>query len=656
VNRLVPPVVLVVVVWTCAVAYARQDIPPGHWAYDAVQSLIRQGILKGYPDGSFRGAVPATRYEFAIALRDALSQMRQQVSNLRDEWRTRLLLPTPLVIPSPPPTDFPAEDRLKLSRLPDNVEERLLRLEEQMRTLNQLLEEFGRDLQAIGEDVRRLRREMSEAQGQVRSLEEQLRQRVRVSGTVDLIGRGAHGTDRKGVVDQNGFASEGGLLNNADVTHEMSLRLSADVASSVRAEVAFVAGNYLTYLGSASQFANVRQRAPGATDFLLWKAQMQAPVTLFGRQGSLSLGRIENRMTPITLWRPDVDVYTLLPRYDSGYYSMDGLKFRIDTDLVSVMLYAAKHGAVSTNLLPDFMRVAAGNDAVNLFQPGNPLRQRPNRIPFGIVHARQSAGASASFRIGRAVEIGAQFLSIDAGRDLSTTFGTVNQVNVWGWQAEYSPTDRWQIAALYSQSDLVHRGDVRLNRDNWAFLVRVQYQQDETFLLWLGYRDFRPYFAPPGYWGRIGYWHNPTDLRGVDLGLRTRLGSVAVDARGGFYTGTGKASPPAGFGTDDQVWHLVVNTQWQARPRWWFGLAYEGVMWNLKDTRRFNPVAGLSAPGKPREHYAAFGVWYDLSKDTVLRALYQAIFYDAAGVASYSLLGSDKERGGVAVIQLSTAW
>jgi hypothetical protein len=656
-NRLVPPVVLLVAMWACAVALAQQDVPPGHWAYDAVQSLIREGILRGYPDGSFRGQKPVTRYEFAVALRDALQEARSRVNGLRDEWRQRVLTPPPTVFTPPPPVfDALSAEREKLKRIPEDTAERLQKLEDQTRILEQLLQEFGRDLQTLGEDVRLLRAEISDAQTQVRSLEQQLSRRVRVSGTVDLIGRGAHGIDHRGAVDQNGYAFSGGLLNNAEVTHELNLRLSAEIAPSVRADAALVAGNYLTYLRSASQFANVRQRASGATDFLLWKAQLQVPITLFGRQGNLLLGRLENRMTPLTLWRPDVDVYTLLPRYDSGYYSMDGLKFQVDTDLVSVMLYAAKHDSVNTNLLSDFMHVSAGNDAINLFQPGNPLRQRPNRIPYGIVHARHSAGASATLRVGKAVVVGAQFVAIDAGRDIPSVFGTVNGVNVWGWQAEYTPSDLWQFAAVYSQSDLVHHGDTRLNRDNWAFSARVQYNPHETTSLWLGYRDFRPYFAPPGYWGRIGYWHNPTDLRGIDVGYRARIGSVAVDARTGFYSGTGKAIPPAGFGTDDQVVHLVLNTQWQARPRWRIGLSYEGAFWNLKDARRFNPGAGLSAPGKPKEHYATLSLWYDLSKDTVLRALYQSVFYDAAGVTSYSLLGSNKEHGGVAVIQLSTAF
>ncbi|GBC95935.1 S-layer protein SlpA [bacterium HR16] len=656
-NRLVPPVALTIVLGIVVTASAQQDVPPGHWAYEAVQTLIRQGILKGYPDGSFRGTKPVTRYEFATALRDALQEVGSRVNNLRDELRQRILLPPPPTIAPPPPViDFFPDLRKNLAELPADTGERLQRLEEQVRTLNRLLEEFERDLQTLGEDVRRLRSEISGADSQIRSLEQQLRQRVRVNGTLDLIGRGAHGIDSKGAVDQNGYAFRGGLLNNVHATQELNLQVRADISPAVRVEAVLVVGNALTYFGSASQFAPGVSRAPGATDFLLWKADVRFPVSLFGRQGSVSVGRIENRVTPLTLWRPDVDVYTLLPRYDSGYYSMDGLKFQMDTDLVSLMLYAARHNAVNTNLLSDFMRVSAGNDAVNLFQPGNPLRQRPNRIPYGIVHARHSAGASATARLGRTISVGAQFLVIDAGQDLPTVFGTVNQVNVWGWQVNFEPSERWNISAVYSQSDLLHHGDNRLNKDNWAFLTRVQYSAGETAQVWAGYRDFRPYFAPPGYWGRIGYWHNPTDLRGVDVGLRTRLGSVALDARGGFYTGTGKAAPPAGFGTDDEVYHLALNAYWQALPRWGFSLTYEGALWNLRDSQRFNPGAGLSPAGKPTEHYATFGVRYDLSKDTILRALYQAIFYDARGVTSYSLLGSDKERGGVAVVQLSTAF
>ena len=41
------------------------DVPQGHWSYDAVGLLASRGIVSGYPDGAFKGAQPATRYEMA---------------------------------------------------------------------------------------------------------------------------------------------------------------------------------------------------------------------------------------------------------------------------------------------------------------------------------------------------------------------------------------------------------------------------------------------------------------------------------------------------------------------------------------------------------------------------------------------------------------
>jgi len=45
-----------------------ETVPFDHWAYDAVQTLVDEGIIIGYPDGTFRGDRVMTRYEFAMAI------------------------------------------------------------------------------------------------------------------------------------------------------------------------------------------------------------------------------------------------------------------------------------------------------------------------------------------------------------------------------------------------------------------------------------------------------------------------------------------------------------------------------------------------------------------------------------------------------------
>ena len=53
-----------------------KDVPITHWAYDAVRELARLGIIEGYPDGTFKGKQPMTRYEFAIAVYRLLEAIR----------------------------------------------------------------------------------------------------------------------------------------------------------------------------------------------------------------------------------------------------------------------------------------------------------------------------------------------------------------------------------------------------------------------------------------------------------------------------------------------------------------------------------------------------------------------------------------------------
>jgi opacity protein-like surface antigen len=49
------------------------DVPLNHWSYDAIGQLAARGVLSGYPDGTYKGRQPTTRYEMASALARALA-------------------------------------------------------------------------------------------------------------------------------------------------------------------------------------------------------------------------------------------------------------------------------------------------------------------------------------------------------------------------------------------------------------------------------------------------------------------------------------------------------------------------------------------------------------------------------------------------------
>ncbi|MCZ8523439.1 MULTISPECIES: glycosyl hydrolase family 18 protein [Paenibacillus] len=47
---------------------AFQDVTPSRWSYEAIRTLAREGIVSGYPDGTFRAGLPTTRAQMAVLL------------------------------------------------------------------------------------------------------------------------------------------------------------------------------------------------------------------------------------------------------------------------------------------------------------------------------------------------------------------------------------------------------------------------------------------------------------------------------------------------------------------------------------------------------------------------------------------------------------
>ena len=58
------------------------DVPDNHWAFEALQRLKKDGLLVGYPDGLFRGNRPASRYELAVAIHAAYTNLKSVTDGL----------------------------------------------------------------------------------------------------------------------------------------------------------------------------------------------------------------------------------------------------------------------------------------------------------------------------------------------------------------------------------------------------------------------------------------------------------------------------------------------------------------------------------------------------------------------------------------------
>ncbi|WP_197049780.1 S-layer homology domain-containing protein, partial [Veillonella montpellierensis] len=66
------------------------DIEKNHWAYEAVTKLLQQGVLEGYPDGTFKGDRMMTRYEFAMLVYKAMQRGMNVNERLIQEFEPEL--------------------------------------------------------------------------------------------------------------------------------------------------------------------------------------------------------------------------------------------------------------------------------------------------------------------------------------------------------------------------------------------------------------------------------------------------------------------------------------------------------------------------------------------------------------------------------------
>jgi len=66
------------------------DVPANHWAYETIKAMAAQGLIEGYPDGTFGGDRTMTRYEFAQIIYRVLQKGIAVDSKLVSEFKPEL--------------------------------------------------------------------------------------------------------------------------------------------------------------------------------------------------------------------------------------------------------------------------------------------------------------------------------------------------------------------------------------------------------------------------------------------------------------------------------------------------------------------------------------------------------------------------------------
>lgn len=101
-KRYMPIALVAILVLALAVPVAAgpfADVPENHWAYEAVKQLAAYGLVEGFPDGTFKGAEPMTRYQMAMVIARLLVSLDGQIKAAMEAARAGV---TPAPAPAAP--------------------------------------------------------------------------------------------------------------------------------------------------------------------------------------------------------------------------------------------------------------------------------------------------------------------------------------------------------------------------------------------------------------------------------------------------------------------------------------------------------------------------------------------------------------------------
>ncbi len=664
------------------------DVPTDHWAYQSVDTLQKAGIVIGYPDGTYGGRRPMTRYEFAVAIARLLAQMNK------------------------PNTPFD----------PSSLEAQIAGNKAAIDALTALVNGFQAELTRLGVDVAAadarldaLEARLSRDEGILGAVKNE-QDRLRITGDFNVIAEG-DGSRRRGAdgnylpfLDQNGIyqgakGSQNRLLGSSDVYEDILLHLRGKLTDTATANVDLDFGNYLSQVGNTAAFGGNGYSAGSLTPSALrpgsltagnqyanvYKAYLDAAVKLGPLGGAeLLVGRFGNQYTKYTLKQVDADIYTNLTQTDSGDIIGDGAGINLKIGPAHVNAFAVKMSA--DQFSEPYGGSAATGTVGELGNPFNPIRTAATQArPGGLITANHAAaldqgyGVRATFGSPEAATLG---FTLEQFGLTNSTLTTPNSNNGLGLSATDGITDpnasgnnsQFNRLTVYG-ADFngalpfglpgVKKGGILLDAsytvsaqgfnqgfNNVGNGFRYQSTDDQIgaafggLTLKGGYQYIGPDFSAPGYWGRVGAWTNPTNVRGpvvsAKFAFTPKLSLLADYEQYKAAYGTNKdgsfVNSPLQQG--DHLDRYQVGFNYGLSSAYGVDLGYEDVKYELNNSNGL-----LAASGSPHETYVNIGLGHTISGNASIKLLYQIVHYDDKGTGFDTTANGGKEDGGIAVGQ-----
>jgi hypothetical protein len=622
-KKVVCAIAMLALILTAGSVFAQgpfTDVPTDHWAYAAVDQLVKDGVIVGYPDGTFGGKRAMTRFEFAQALARAIPV-------IVDQAVAKMPVATPAGVSA---ADLKAvADRVSAleAKKPEVTKADL-------DAIQKMANEFKEELTAMGVDLDALKRDVSALDKRLTAVEKEI-ERVKITGTATIWAMGDRTTD--GVVvdrDNRTLNADDRLLERITFVRDIDLNIRAKVGEDAFLVASLNAGNYLNYLESVADFTDSTRPsswrdqgqptdAEGDVVFPYW-LYAQVPFA----SGQITVGRQPMQWTPYTLKMVDVDSYTDNAKTDNGDFPLDGIKGVWKFDKVGLQLFAAK---ADQN---PFLGVWNGSDVTNLSglasQVNNGLYRDFFFGPFnavggnaigGLIATDQLAGARVTVGVPKGtlglsyIEAGGGPVTVAAG----PFAGAYQDARVWGADLGIQ-LGKFMVGADWTTTDTFGNGATAdIDNDNTALDANVGFGLGKVDLK-LGWKKIESNFTAPGSWDRLGSWVNPTDVQGeyakAKIGLADRLDLMACAE---FLKGIDGGS--ANLTNDDDVRYYNAGLKWGFTPTTDLNLGYELTKYS---------VANLSTSDLD-EQFITIGLGHQFNAAASMKLTYQIVDFNGDG-------------------------
>lgn len=646
------------------------DVAETHWAYDALKNLFEKGLLKGYPDGLFRGPRPASRYELAVAVHSVyqylmglhgaqqaqIDELISKVKKLEGQGGDDM-------------SGFATKAELRalqdqLNQLKNQVGD-IAKWRGEIDTVKRMATTFERELSRLGVDTEQMKKDLSGLAGRVTKLEEMMK--VAISGQIDFVltsgesqsGFMPIGVDGRGPGRVGTIPSATGYIRSATAFHEAAITLKGVNEEGPKWTGTFVFGNMLSAprvqngvvvsgMGNQSGLTPGAGYREGASDVYIQDLNVSFDLSVLGNAASAKVGRMGYKISPLVFQRGDNTPYFSNERWDNGEYAITGgiLGFKfggVNLDLVFGRT-ADQMSANGVDLQP-IVAGQVGHAVAGVTRPRGYTRYNEGGLPIDRMIA-----ANVNFPLSDKGKVNLAYALLTSNTVLyGGTNNMMNSVHVFGADVDYKFGDL-KFEGAYAKSVNAYNNSKKFDTQNQAYKAGLSYGKDK-YNLYAKYMRIEPQFGAPGDWGRIGIWWNPTDVDGFVVGGGFKVSEdLSLNASGTFLKGLGKAvNTPSGgttgMPTNAKVSSLKAGAKWHFAPNWSLMAGVERVEWN---------ITGLGV--KPLEQWYNVGVGLRLSDSAKFSLMYQYSDYDSKGVGYFNPFAGSaatRAKGGFISSQLS---